>query len=97
VYPILAVIALYYGILAALSAEALGIFWYGIGLIGVGVLSIVLACRSVNRRTRRSRQGPAGPTFASDDPEVAALPPTSMTRLRDQIKQARQQQYWEEE
>ncbi len=72
-------------------------FWYGLGFIVVGFLSMVPAFRGIGRREPGSREANQGPMFSADDPEVAALPPTTTTRLRDQVKQARQRECWEEE
>jgi hypothetical protein len=62
----------------------------GLALVVVGFVSLVLASRGVGRRRSGTRRTAQGPTFTADDPEVAALPPTSMTRISEQMRQARE-------
>jgi hypothetical protein len=96
VFGTLAMIA-FYGAFAILGGAARGFFLNGLGLIVLGILSLVVAIRGIGpRRPGRSRIA-RGPTFAADDPEVAALPPTSMTHISEQIRQARERQKREQD
>jgi hypothetical protein len=99
-----ALIAFYGGlaILCGPPSVSLGLYWYAAGLIGVGTLSLFLVSRGIGRRRPKTRRAAPGPTFAAADPAVAALPPTTTTRLSEQIKQARERQrreqrFWDEE
>jgi hypothetical protein len=67
-------------------------FWQGVAAMAVGALSLFFAFRPIGRREPESRRAVRGPDFAADDPEVAALPPTTTTRLSEQVKQARERQ-----
>jgi hypothetical protein len=78
------------GGLILIANPSMGMFWQGLALIGVGGLSMVFAVRGIRRREPGSRRAEQGPTFTADDPEVAALPPTTTTRLREQVQQARE-------
>jgi hypothetical protein len=69
----------------------------GVVLIAVGCLSLFFAFRGIGRREPGSRRAAHGPDFNADDPEVAALPPTTTTRLSEQIKQARERQRREQD
>ena len=75
-----------------LLLNPMGMFWQGLALIGVGVLSLVLHFRGFGQGQHVVRKPPAGPAFSADDPEVAALPPTTTTRLREQVTRARERQ-----
>jgi hypothetical protein len=68
--------------------------WVGnaLALIVLGILSLVLAARGVGRRRPGGRKVAQSPTFNADDPEVAALPPTSMTQISERIRLAREAQ-----
>jgi hypothetical protein len=68
-----------------------------LALIGLGILSLVLAARGVGRRGPGERKVAQSPTFNADDPEVAALPPTSMTHVSERIRQARERQRREQD
>jgi hypothetical protein len=78
------------GGLILIGNPSMRMFWQGLTLIGVGGLSLLLAFWGIGRREPGSRQAERGPTFTDDDPEVAALPPTTTTRLREQVKQDRE-------
>jgi hypothetical protein len=78
------------GGLILVGNPSMRMFWQGLGLIGVGGLSLVFAFRGIGRREPGSRKAEHGPTFTADDPEVAALPPTTTTRLSEQIRQDRE-------
>ena len=67
-------------------------FWPGLVAMAVGFLSLFLAFRGIGRREPGSREAVRGPEFKLDDPEVAALPPTTTTRLSEQVKLARERQ-----
>jgi hypothetical protein len=67
-------------------------FWQGLAMIGLGGLSLFFAFRGIGRREPGTRRTPQGPTFSADDPEVAALPPTTTTHLSEQVRQARERQ-----
>ena len=84
--------ASFYGAYVILSGPSRGYVWNGLALFALGVLSLVLSSRGVGRGRPRSRRAGRGPAFAADDPEVAALPPTSMTQLSEQLRQARERQ-----
>jgi hypothetical protein len=84
-------IASFYGAYVILTGPPRGYFFNGVILIALGTLSLVLAFRGFGSRPRSQRRRPAqGPTFNAHDPEVAALPPTSMTRFSEQIRRARE-------
>jgi hypothetical protein len=85
------------GGLLFIGNPSLGMFWQGLALIAVGGLSMFFAIRGIGRREPGSRRVVQGPDFTGDDPEVAALPPTSTTRLSEQIKQARERQRREQD
>jgi hypothetical protein len=78
------------GGLILIGNPSMRMFWQGLALIGVGGVSLVFAFRGIGRREPESRRAELGPTFTDDDPEVAALPPTTTSRLREQIKQDRE-------
>jgi hypothetical protein len=80
------------GGLILITSPSLRMFWQGLTLIAVGVLSLVLANRGIGRRQPGSRRAAGSPTFTADDPEVAALPPTTTTHLSEQIKRSRERQ-----
>jgi hypothetical protein len=82
----------FFGALVVLTAPSREFIGNGLILIALGILSLVLASRGIGRRRSGSRRIAQGPTFTADDPEVAALPPTSMTRISEQIRQARERQ-----
>jgi hypothetical protein len=65
-------------------------FWQGVVAMAVGALSLFLAFHPIGRREPGSRPAVRGPDFTADDPEVAALPPTTTTHLSEQVKQARE-------
>ena len=67
-------------------------FWQGLVAMALGVLSLVFGVRGLGRLGRWEPSNVRGPDFAVDEPEVAALPPTTTTRLSEQIKQARERQ-----
>jgi hypothetical protein len=67
-------------------------FWQGIAAMAVGFLSLYFVFRPIGRREPGSRRAVQGPDFNAEDPEVAALPPTTTTRLSEQVKQARERQ-----
>lgn len=84
-------IASFYGAYAILAGPPRGYFFNGVILTALGTLSLVLAFRGFGSRPRSQRRRPAqGPNFDADDPEVAALPPTSMTRFSERIRLARE-------
>jgi hypothetical protein len=85
------------GGLVLIGNPSMGMFWQGVALIAVGGLSMFFAIRGIGRREPASRRTVQGPDFTADDPEVAALPPTTTTRLSEQIKQARERQRREQE
>lgn len=78
------------GGLILIGNPSMRMFWQGLALIGVGGLSLFFAYWGIGRREPGRRKDEAGPTFTADDPEVAALPPTSTTRLRERVKQDRE-------
>jgi hypothetical protein len=80
------------GGLILIGNPSMGMFWQGLALIGVGGLSLFFAFWGIGRREPGGRKAELGPTFTDDDPEVTALPPTTTTRLREQVKQARERQ-----
>jgi hypothetical protein len=80
------------GGLLLIASPSLRMFWQGLGLIGLGGLSLFFAFRGIGRREPGTRRTPQGPTFSADDPEVAALPPTTTTRISEQIREARERQ-----
>jgi hypothetical protein len=66
-------------------------FWQGLVLIAVGCLSLAIWFSGIgSRKPTESRKMTAGPTFSSDDHEVAALPTTPTTRLRERVNRDRQ-------
>jgi hypothetical protein len=79
------------GLLLACNPSS-GLFWQGLGLIAVGFVSMVFAFRGIGRRKPGSPKAAEGPTFDADDPEVAALPPTTTGHLREQVTRARERQ-----
>jgi hypothetical protein len=87
----IAIPAIFGGCLMVLS-PGLGMFWEGLAVIAVGFLTLALWYWGIGSRRPRGARKPAGPTFAPDDPEVAALPPTSFTQIRKQVSQARERQ-----
>ena len=72
-------------------------FWQGLVAMAVGALSLFLAFRPLVRREPGSRRAVRGPDFTADDPEVAALPPTTTTRLSQRVRRARERQRREQE
>ena len=80
------------GGLMLLLNPSMGMFWQGLVLIGVGLLCLVLHFRKFGQGQHVVRKPPEGPTFSADDPEVAALPPTTTGRLREQVTRARERQ-----
>jgi hypothetical protein len=96
VFVILAFVS-FFGAFVVLTTASRAFIWNGLTLIGVGILSLVLASHGVVRRRPWRRRIARGPTFTSDDPEVAALPPTSMTRISERIRLAREQRERAEE
>jgi hypothetical protein len=80
------------GALVILSGPSPAWVGNGLALIGLGILSLVLAARGVGRRRPGGRKVAQSPTFNADDPEVAALPPTSMTQISERIRLAREAQ-----
>ena len=78
------------GGLILIGNPSMRMFWQGLALIGVGGLSLFFAFWGIGRREPASRKAELGPAFTDDDPEVAALPPTTTTRLREQVKQDRE-------
>ncbi len=82
----------FYGAFVILSGPSWGFFWNGVTLIVLGILSLVFAFRRPERRRAGRRRAARGPIFTTNDPEVAALPPTSMTRISERIRQARERQ-----
>jgi hypothetical protein len=71
--------------------------WQGIVAMAVGFVCLFFAFRGFGRLGRWSPSTARGPDFAPDDPEVAALAPTTTTRLSEQIRQARERQRREQE
>jgi hypothetical protein len=67
-------------------------FWQGVVAMAVGLLSLYFVFRPIGRCEPGSPPTIQGPDFNADDPEVAALPPTTTTRLSEQIKLARERQ-----
>jgi hypothetical protein len=82
--------AAFLGGLILIGNPSMRMFWEGLALIGIGGLSLFFAFRGIGRREPGSHKAEPGPTFTDDDPEVAALPPTTTTRLREQVKQDRE-------
>jgi hypothetical protein len=82
----------FYGAFVILSGPSRGFFWNGVTLIVLGILSLAFAFRRPPRRRAARRRAARGPIFGTNDPEVAALPPTSMTRISERIREARQRQ-----
>jgi hypothetical protein len=82
----------FYGAFVILSDPSRGFFWNGVTLIVLGILSLVFAFRRPARRRAGRRRAARGPIFTTNDPEVAALPPTSMTQISERIRQARERQ-----
>jgi hypothetical protein len=72
-------------------------FWQGVVAMAVGALSLYFVFRPIGRPGPGTRRAVRGPDFAAEDPEVAALPPTTTTRLSEQVKQARERQRREQE
>jgi hypothetical protein len=72
-------------------------FWQGVVAMAVGALSLFFVFRPIGGREPGPRPAARGPDFAATDPEVAALPPTTTTRLSEQVKQARDRQRREQE
>jgi hypothetical protein len=70
----------------------MGMFWQGLAMIAIGFLTLALWHWGIGSRKPPGTRKAAGPTFDADDPEVAALPPTSMTHLREQVSRARERQ-----
>jgi hypothetical protein len=68
----------------------MGMFWEGLGLIAVGFLTLALWHWGIGSRRPREARKPAGPTFAPDDPEVTALPPTSFSQIRERVSRDRE-------
>jgi hypothetical protein len=87
----LAFVGMLGGLLLACN-PSMRLFWQGLGLIAIGFLSLVFAFRGIGHRKPGSRKAAEGPTFDADDPEVAALPPTTTGRLREQVSRARERQ-----
>jgi len=85
------------GALVVLSGASRAWVGNGLALIGLGILSLVLAARGVGQRRPGGRKVAQSPTFNADDPEVAALPPTSMTKVSERIRQARERQRREQD
>lgn len=92
----LAIPAICGGCLMVLS-PGLGMFWEGLGLIAVGFLTLALWHWGIGSRRPRGARKPAGPTFAPDDPDVAALPPTSFSQIRERVSRDRERQRREQE
>lgn len=84
-------IASFYGAFVILAGPPRGYFLNGLTLIALGMLSLVLAFRGFGSRPPRRRRIAQGPTFAADDPEVATLPPTSLTHASERVRMAREQ------
>jgi hypothetical protein len=80
----------FYGAFAILVDRVWGFFWNGLGLIGLGILSLRIASRGIGRRRPGRPKTARGPDFNVEDPEVAALPPTTLTGLSEQIRRARE-------
>jgi hypothetical protein len=87
----IAIPAIFGGCLIVLS-PGLGMFWEGLAIIAVGFLTLALWYWGIGSRRPRGARKAAGPTFSPDDPEVAALPPTSFTQIREQVSRARERQ-----
>lgn len=71
---------------------SLGMPWQGVALIALGLVSAFVWHRGIGSRRSGARPEPAGPTFSAEDPEVAALPSTTTTRLRDVVGRSRERQ-----
>jgi hypothetical protein len=91
---VLVVLALasFYGAFVILTGPWGGFTWNRLGLIVLGLLALKVATRGIGRRRPDRPAILRGPNFDADDPEVTALPPTSITHLSEQIKQARERQ-----
>lgn len=63
--------------------------WKGLLAMAMGFVSLYLASRGIGREPG-SCGAVKGPDFAADDPDVAALPSTTTTRLAEQVRQARE-------
>jgi hypothetical protein len=87
----LAIPAFFGGLLLVL-VPSMGMFWQGLALIGLGFLTLALWYWGIGSRKPRGARKAAGPTFSADDPEVAALPPTSLTQISEQLRLARERQ-----
>jgi hypothetical protein len=85
-------IASFFGAFVILTGPPRGYFFNGLTLIALGMLSLVLAFRGFGSRRPGRRRIAQGPTFAADDPEVATLPPTSLTHASERIRRARERQ-----
>jgi hypothetical protein len=70
---------------------SMGMFWQGLALIATGCVSLAIWHFGLgSRKSPGSRKTAVGPTFSPDDPEVAALPPMTTTRLREQVNRDRE-------
>lgn len=78
------------GALVVLTGGSRGLALNGLGLIVLGLMSLVFAARGAGRRRPGGRRTARGPSFTADDPEVAALPPTSMTQISERLRRARE-------
>lgn len=85
-------LAAFFGGSVLLLNPGLGMLWQGVALIALGLVSAFVWHRGIGTRRSGARREPAGPTFSPEDPEVAALPVTTTTRLRDVVGRSRERQ-----
>ncbi len=82
----------FYGAFLVMTGPSRGFYGNALGLIVLGLLALRAATRGVvTPRPDRPRIA-RGPIFDADDPEIAALPPTSTTALSERLRLARERQ-----
>ncbi len=84
--------AAFFGGFLLLLSPGVRMFWQGMALIVVGFVTMAVWYWGIGSRRTRGERKEGGPTFSAEDPDVAALPPTSLTKFRDQLSRDRERQ-----